>query len=131
MNKGFTTHTYTDSDDKHPLIRVLKIHGYSNIELVYSPTKTQHCGWDLLTSNKGAKWLGHTIEEAHKRILSGAVESLYPVSKNLPIETRGRKTNESKNKEVKKSYPVYLYPKDKDSIAKKHGSLTKAIETLK
>lgn len=32
-------------------------------------------------------------------------------------------------KEKKKSYNVYLEPKKKDKIVKKHGSLTKAIET--
>ena len=32
-------------------------------------------------------------------------------------------------KEAKKSYNVYLEPTDKDAIVKKHGSLTKAIET--
>jgi hypothetical protein len=31
--------------------------------------------------------------------------------------------------EPKKSYNVYLQPKDKKAIVDKHGSLTKAIET--
>jgi hypothetical protein len=44
-------------------------------------------------------------------------------------ETRGRKPNSEKGKEVKQSSAVYLYPSEKKKIIKKHGSLTAAILT--
>lgn len=44
-------------------------------------------------------------------------------------ETRGRKPNSDKGKEVKQSSAVYLYPSEKKKIIKKHGSLTAAILT--
>jgi hypothetical protein len=42
-------------------------------------------------------------------------------------ETRGRKPNADKGKEVKISRGVYLYPKQLKRIEKRFGSLTKYI----
>lgn len=43
-------------------------------------------------------------------------------------ETRGRKPNKDKGKEVKVSRPVYLYPSDIEIIQAEHGSLTVPLE---
>lgn len=67
MKKGQSYISLSDQDD-HFLVVALKVKGIEKIELIYAPSFSPCCGWDLVNSNKICigwnGWLGYTKKAA-------------------------------------------------------------------